>query len=348
MTLQELAERLGCRLEGDGSIEICRVAGLEQAAPGDVSFFTNARYAPALRRTHASAVILHEDAPAAPCAMLRTKEPYLAFTNALTLFVSPPQPDRGVDKLSYVSEDATLGRDVSIGPFSSIGKGARIGDRTVIYPNVSVGEGATIGDDCVIHSHVSIRERIVIGNRVVLQNGAVIGGDGYGFVRRADGSHQKIPQTALVVIEDDVEIGANTTIDRPAIGETRVQAGAKIDNLVQIGHGVNVGPNVLLAAQVGIAGSTTIGEGAMLGGQVGVGGHISIGRHAMAVGQSGITNSIPDRAFVSGYPAIDNKEWLKSSAVFRKLPSMRRKIAQLEQRIVELEAMLEESRIRSK
>jgi UDP-3-O-[3-hydroxymyristoyl] glucosamine N-acyltransferase len=348
MKLEQLAERLGCRLEGDGSIEISRVAGLEQAGQGDISFFTNARYAPALRRTRASAVILGDDAPAAPCAMLRTPEPYLAFTNALALFVSPAQPERGIDKLSYVSKEATLGRDVSIGPFASIAKSARIGDRTVIYPNVSIGEGATIGDDCVIHSHVSIRERIVIGNRVVLQNGAVIGGDGYGFVRRADGTHQKIPQTALVVIEDDVEIGANTTIDRPAIGETRIQAGTKIDNLVQIGHGVNIGRNVLLAAQVGIAGSTTVGEGAMLGGQVGVGGHIAIGRHAMAVGQSGITNSIPDRAFVSGYPAIDNKEWLKSSAVFRKLPSMRRKIAELEQRIVELEAMLEESRIRSK
>jgi len=218
----------------------------------------------------------------------------------------------------------------------------------VISPNVYVGDGTVIGDDCVVHSHVAIRERIIIGNRVVIQNGAVIGAEGYGFVRRSDGTHQKIPQTAVVVIEDDVEIGANTAIDRPAIGETRIQAGAKLDNLVQIGHGVNVGRNALLAAQVGVAGSTTIGEGAMLGGQVGVGGHISIGKHALAVGQSGITNSIPDGAFVSGYPAIDNKEWLKSSAIFRRLPAMRKKIAELEQRILELEGMLQESRIRSK
>ena len=348
MKLRELAERLSCRLEGDGSLEIERVAGLEHAGPGDVTFFANPKYTPALRRTRATAVILGDDAPAAACAMLRTKDAYLAFANALTLFVSAPRPAPGIDELSHVETDATLGREVSIGPFSSVGHGARIGDRTVIYPNVCIGDGAVVGDDCIIHSHVAIRERVVIGSRVIIQNGAVIGGDGYGFVRRPDGTHQKILQTSAVVIEDDVEIGANTAIDRPAIGETRIESGAKIDNLVQIGHGVTVGRNALLAAQVGIAGSTTIGEGAMLGGQVGVAGHVSIGKNATAIGQSGITNSIPDGAFVSGYPAIDNREWRKSSAVFRRLPALRKRVADLEQRILALEAMLEESGIRSK
>lgn len=348
MLLKELAERLSCRLEGDGSLEIQRVAGLEQAVPGDLTFFANPKYAGALRKTRASAVILGDEAPAAGCAMLRTKDPYLAFANALALFVATPHPAAGVDQMSHVAPDATLGQDVSIGPFVSVGRGARIGDRTVIYPNATIGDEAVIGDDCVIHSQASIRERIVIGNRVIIQNGAVIGGDGYGFVRRADGTHQKIPQTSLVVIEDDVEIGANTTVDRPAVGETRIQAGAKIDNLVQVGHGVNVGKNALLAAQVGIAGSTSIGDGAMLGGQVGVAGHVTIGKNAAAVGQSGITNSIPDGAFVSGYPAIDNREWLKSSAIFRKLPTLRKKLAELEQRILDLEAMLEESRMKSR
>ena len=257
-------------------------------------------------------------------------------------------PPAGVDTLSVVAPDASLGRDVSIGPFSSVGRGARVGDRTVIYPNVYIGDGAIVGDDCVIHSHVAVRERSVIGNRVVIQNGAVIGGDGYGFVRRPDGTHQKIPQTSIVVIEDDVEIGANTAIDRPAIGETRIQAGAKIDNLVQIGHGVNIGRNTLLAAQVGIAGSTSVGDNVTLAGQVGVAGHVTIGHGASAVGQSGITNSVPDRAFVSGYPAIENKEWLKSSVIFRKLPELRKKITDLEQRVLELEAALEESTLRSR
>lgn len=348
MKLTELAEKLGCRLEGDGGVEIRRVAGLEQAGAGDVTFFANPRYAAALRRTRASAVIAGEAAPRANCAMLRTTDPYLAFANALSLFLDAPPPAHGVDPLSSVAKDATLGSEVSIGPFVSVGRGAHIGDRTIVYPNVTIGDGAIIGEDCIVHSQVAIRERVVIGHRVILQNGAVVGGDGYGFVRRADGTHQKIPQTSAVIIEDDVEVGANTTIDRPAVGETRIQAGAKIDNLVQVGHGVNVGRNALLAAQVGIAGSTTIGEGAVLGGQVGVAGHVSIGRGASAVGQSGITNSIPDGAFVSGYPAIDNREWLKSSVIFRKLPALRKKIADLEQRVLELEAMLEESRLRSK
>jgi UDP-3-O-[3-hydroxymyristoyl] glucosamine N-acyltransferase len=348
MKLGELAERLECRLEGDGSLEIWRVAGLDQAREGDIAFFANPKYAPALRRTRASAVILGKDAAPAPCAMLRTTHPYLAFANALALFAPAAHPAPGVDPHSAVASDASLGRDVSVGPFTSIGRGARIGDRTVIYPNVSICDGAVIGDDCVIYSHVAIRERTIIGNRVVLQNGAVIGSDGYGFVRRADGTYQKIPQTSIVVIEDDVEVGANTAIDRPAVGETRIHAGAKIDNLVQIGHGVNVGKNALLAAQVGIAGSTTIGDNVILGGQVGVAGHVTIGKGASAVGQSGITNSVADGSFVSGYPAIDNREWLKSSAIFRKLPALRKKIADLEQRIRELEAALEETKLRSK
>jgi len=348
MQLAELAERLGCRLEGDGSVEIRRVASIERAGDGDLTFLANPKYAPALRRTRASAVILGDDAPRAPCPMLRTQHPYLAFANALSFFVPSAPPAPGIDKLSAVAPDAVLGQDVSLGAFSAVGRGARIGNRTVIYPNVCISDGAIIGDDCIIHSHVAVRERIVIGHRVVIQNGAVIGGDGYGFVRRPDGTHQKIPQTSGVVIEDDVEIGANTTIDRPAVGETRIQAGAKIDNLVQIGHGVTIGKNALLAAQVGIAGSTAVGESVVLGGQVGVAGHVTIGKGASAVGQSGITNSVPEGAFVSGYPAIDNREWLKSSAIFRKLPVLRKKIADLERRIVELEARLKSRPTRSK
>jgi UDP-3-O-[3-hydroxymyristoyl] glucosamine N-acyltransferase len=346
MQLRELAERLGCRLEGDGALEISGVASLEQAGEGHLAFFANPRYAPALRRTRASAVILGESAPAAPCAMLRTRYPYLVFANALSMFVAPAHPPAGIDKLSVIAPDATVGQGVSIGPFSSVGRGARVGDRTIVYPNVFIGDGAVVGEDCVIHSHVAIRERVIVGSRVVVQNGAVIGADGYGFVKRPDGTHQKIPQTAIVVIEDDVEIGANTAIDRPAIGETRIQAGAKIDNLVQIGHGVNVGRNALLAAQVGIAGSTTIGDDVTLAGQVGVAGHVSIGKGASAVGQSGITNSVPDGMFVSGYPAIENKEWLKSSVLFRRLPDLRKRIAGLERRLVELEGTLARGRSR--
>ena len=243
----------------------------------------------------------------------------------------------------------TVDPTATIGAFAVIGSGATIGARTIVHPHVVIGDGTTIGPDCILHAHVSIRERCTIGARVIVQNGAVIGSDGYGFAQRADGSHEKIPQTAPVVIEDDVEIGANTTIDRPAVGETRIKAGTKIDNLVQIGHGVVLGKNVLLAAQVGIAGSTVLGDSVQFGGQVGVGGHLTIGDRVKAVGQSGITNSVDADEFVSGYPAIPNSEWKRSSVVFRKLPEMRKQLRALEERLKALEEQrIEESKIKDR
>ena len=336
MTLREIAARLECRLEGDGDIDIVRVAGIQDAGPGDLTFVANAKYEKALPNTRASAVILRDDAPAAPCAILRARDPYLAFARAVALFGTAEKPAPGIDSHAAVAADARIGQNVSIGAFVAIGEGSTIGNGTIIFPNVTVGAGARIGDDCVIHSNVSIRERVAIGNRVVLQNGVVIGSDGYGFVRRGDGTHEKIPQVATVVIEDDVELGANTTVDRPAVGETRIRAGAKIDNLVQIAHGVTVGRNVLMAAQVGIAGSTHIGDDVTFGGQVGVGGHLTIGRGAVAVGQSGVTNSLDPGQMVAGYPAIDAREWRKASVVFRRLPELKRRIEELEARLADL------------
>jgi UDP-3-O-[3-hydroxymyristoyl] glucosamine N-acyltransferase len=334
--LRDLAERLGCRLEGDGEIEIVRVAGIQNAQPGDLTFLANPKYEQGLSQTRASAVILREGGKGAPCAMLRTPDPYLAFARAVGLFASPWRPATGVHAMSAVAPDVQIGRDVSIGAFVSIGEGASIGNNTVIFPNVTIGAGTRIGADCVIHANVSIRERVTIGDRVVLQNGVVIGSDGYGFVRRGDGTHEKIPQVATVVIEDDVELGANTTVDRPAVGETRIGQGTKIDNLVMIGHGVTVGRNVLMAAQVGIAGSTDIEDDVVFGGQVGVGGHLQIGRGAIAVGQSGVTNSLEPGAMVAGYPAIDNREWRKASVIFKRLPELKRRIEELEAQLAAL------------
>ena len=336
MKLSELATRLDCRLEGDGELDVTRVAGIQDAQPGDVTFLANPKYEKLLATTRATAVILKEEAPAAPCAMLRARDPYLAFARAVSLFAPVSRPAPGVHALAAIAAEASLGADVSVGPFVAIGEGARIGERTVIYPNVTIGAGATVGSDCTIHSNAAIRERCTIGDRVILQNGVVVGGDGYGFVRRGDGTHEKIPQVAVVVIEDDVELGANTTVDRPAVGETRIKAGTKIDNLVQIGHGVTVGRNVLMAAQVGIAGSTDVEDDVVFGGQVGVGGHLTIGRGAIAVGQSGVTNSLDPGAFVAGYPAIDSRDWRKASVLFRRLPEMKRRIEQLEARVAEL------------
>ena len=348
MKLRDIADRLHCRLEGHaGDLEIVRVAGLEHAEPGDLTFVANPRYHALLKHTKASAVILStRDTQEAPCPVLRSENPYLSFAHAINLFSTPVPPPRGIDRLSSIAPDATLGPDVSIGPFVVIGAGAAIGARTVIFPGAVVGPGARVGDECILHAHVSIRERVVVGNRVILQDGAVIGSDGFGFVKQADGSHLKIPQHADVVIEDDVEIGANTTIDRPSVGETRISAGAKIDNLVQIAHGVTVGRRTLLAAQVGIAGSTVVDDDVTLAGQVGVSGHLRIGKGVVATAQTGIPNSLDDGEFVSGYPAIANRDWLKSSAVFRQLPALKKRILQLEARIAELEEQLTECRTR--
>jgi UDP-3-O-[3-hydroxymyristoyl] glucosamine N-acyltransferase len=346
--LRDLAERLRCRFDATrGDIEIVRVAGIEQAQPGDLTFLSNPRYRPLLGRTRASAVILSntDDSPA-PCAVLRSDNPHLSFAEALHVFHQPVAPEEGIDRLSSIASDATLGAEVSIGPFVTIGSGAVVGARTVVYPNVVIAPHVRIGEDCIVHANVSVREGVIVGNRVVLQNGAVIGSDGFGFVKQSDGSHFKIPQLADVVIEDDVEIGANTTIDRPPVGETRICAGAKIDNLVQIAHGVSIGRNTLLAAQVGVAGSATIEDDVVLAGQVGVSGHLRIGKGVVATAQTGIPNSVEAGEFISGYPAIPNREWLKSSAVFRQLPALKKRIATLEARIAELEEQLTECRTR--
>ena len=337
MKLRDLADRLHCRLEGDGDIDIVRVAGLEQAEPGDLTFLANPRYAQAARETRASAIILAEDAAPAPCPMLRAAHPYRAFAEALALFGRDERPPAGVHPSSVVAPDARIGRDVAIGPLVVVGSKALIGDRVVLHPHVVVGPEAQIGNDTILHARVSVRDRSVVGARVVVQDGAVIGSDGFGFVTDHEGVHHKIPQQSHVVIEDDVEIGANTTIDRPAVGETRIRRGTKIDNLVQIAHGVQVGEYTLLAAQVGIAGSSKIGSHVVLAGQVGVAGHLTIGKGTIATAQTGIPNAVPEGSFISGYPAIPNRDWLKASAIFRKLPELRKTIAELEARVAALE-----------
>jgi UDP-3-O-[3-hydroxymyristoyl] glucosamine N-acyltransferase len=340
LKLRDIAAQLECRLEGDGDLDIRQVAPIETAGPGELTFFANPKYSAELRGTRAAAVILSDSAEGAPCAMLRTPHPYLAFARAVEIFAERWQPERGVHRLALVDQGAQIAPDASIGAFASVGAGAVIGSRTIVYPHVTIGRRAQIGDGCVIHAGASIRERVQIGNRVVIQDGAVVGSDGFGFARTPEGTHQKIPQVGGITIEDDVEIGANTTIDRPALGETRIAAGTKIDNLVQVAHGVTVGRNSLLAAQVGIAGSSTLEDNVTLAGQVGVAGHLTVGKGVIATAQTGIPNSVEAGTMVSGYPAIPNRDWLKASAVFRKLPEMRKTIADLERRVAELEEQL--------
>jgi UDP-3-O-[3-hydroxymyristoyl] glucosamine N-acyltransferase len=355
LKLKELAARLNCRLdaEGDGDVEIVRVAGIQDAQPGDITFVANARYTPQLAATRASAVIVSDALASAvsstakrSCALLRTADPYSAFARALTCFVQAAPPAKGIDRLSSIAADAAIGSDVSVGPFVVIGPGASVGAKTVIFANVVVGAGAKIGEDCVLHSHVSVRDRVVLGSRVVLHDGVVVGSDGFGFARQADGTHLKIPQQAAVVIEDDVEIGANSTIDRPAVGETRIRAGTKIDNLVHIAHGVTIGERSLVAAQSGVAGSTTIDADVIIAGQSGVNGHLRIGRGVKIGAKSAVLQSVDAGAFVTGHPAIPHGDWRKATAIFRRLPSLRKRVVELEHRLAELEEKLAECRTR--
>ena len=340
LTLADLADRLGCRLEGDGTIEITRVTGIEDAGPGDLTCLANTRYAAKLPGTRASAVIADDTVTGAPCAVLRTPHPYLAFADAVALLSPVVRPPAGVSPLAAVDPSARLGSGVSIGAFVAIGPETRVGDRTVLHPHVIVGGRATIGADCTLHAHVSIREGVIIGNRVVLQDGAVIGSDGFGFARRADGTHQKIPQVGRVVIEDDVEIGAHSAVDRPAVGETRIGAGTKIDNLVQIAHGVRVGRNVLLAAQVGVAGSTVLADDVIMAGQSGATAHVRLGRGAVVGAKSAVTKDVSDGQHVAGNPAGDWADWREAVVLVRRLPELRRAIADLEARLAALERRL--------
>ena len=337
MKLGDLAAQLGCQLEGDGEIEITRVAAIDHAEAGDITFLANSKYAAELASTRASAVIVGPDDRGSSAALLRTRNPYLAFARAVALLNPAARLAAGIHPTAIVADDAVLEPDITVGPYVVIDAGARIGARTMIAAHTVIGAGAVIGADCLLHARVSIRERVRIGARCVIQDGAVVGSDGFGFAHREDGTHEKIPQIAAVVIEDDVEIGANTTIDRPAIGETRVKSGTKIDNLVQIAHGVIVGRNALLAAQVGVAGSTMIGDSVMFGGQVGVTGHVTVGDRVRASAKTGVTGNVPADTFITGYPHLENLEWRKAYAVVRRLPELRRRLIDLERRLAALE-----------
>jgi UDP-3-O-[3-hydroxymyristoyl] glucosamine N-acyltransferase len=330
--LSDLAERLGCTLRGDGSLEIGRVVGVDEAGPGDLTFIANPRYVHRLATTRASAVIVGPDLTASLPSLV-TANPYLAFARAKALLHPAPRPEPGVHASAQVHPTAVLGEGVSVGPLAVVGPRTRVGARSVLHPHVCLYQDVVVGEDCVLHSGVHVREGCRIGDRVVIQNGAVIGADGFGFAKDEAGRYQKIPQTGIVVIEDDVELGALTAVDRAASGETRIGRGTKIDNLVQIGHSVTIGEHSVLAGQVGIAGSTRVGDHVTLAGQVGVAGHLSIGDGAIATAQTGIPGDVPAGAFVSGYPAIENRAWLKASAVFAKLPELLRRVRELERRL---------------
>ncbi len=341
MKLGLIAQHLNCPVVGDPDLEITGLATIETAQANQLTFLSNSRYRRYLSTTRASAIIIDSaDNLLHGQSGLISKDPYLVFAEALALFHSPIRYQYGIHSLALISPSAIIGEGVSIGPFSIIGDSVRIGNRVTILSHCTIYPKAVIGQETFIHSHCVIREECRIGDRVILQNHVVIGSDGFGYARRPDNSWQKIPQTGQVIIEDDVEIGSGSVLDRASIGTTVIGRGTKIDNLVQVGHGSTVGKNSLLCAQVGLAGSTEVGEEVILSGQVGAAGHLKIGDRVIATAQTGIPSSVEPGKVISGYPAIDNRDWLKSSAIFAQLPQLQKELRALRERVAQLEEKL--------
>jgi UDP-3-O-[3-hydroxymyristoyl] glucosamine N-acyltransferase len=342
MNLGELANRLNCKAVGDSELEITGLAPIELAESSHLTFLSNKKYKKHLASTAAAAIILNDaaDLPAGKSGII-SANPYLTFAEAMWIFYPPLKFPKGVHETAVVASTAVIGENVSIGAFTVIGDGASIGDNVTIADHCSIYPQVEIGEGSLIHSHCVVREFCRLGCNVILQNNVTIGSDGFGFAKSNDGGWFKIPQAGIVVIEDEVEIGAGSTIDRATIGATVIGKGTKLDNLVQIGHGSNVGQNTLLCAQVGLAGSTKVGNEVILSGQVGAAGHLEIGDRVIATAQTGIPNSVEAGKIVSGYPAIDNRDWLKSSAVFARLPELQKEIRALKEEIQSLKALLE-------
>ncbi len=328
MRLSELASRLGGKVVGEGDPEITRVSPIETAEPGSITFLANPKYFAHLATTRADAVLVMEGIEEPGKRLVWLPNPYEAFARAVEILMVRPPRHFAIHPHATVDPSASLGADVSIGPGARIGAGVRIGDRTRIEANAVLYDDVVLGADCVVHAGCVIREACRLGDRVVLQPGVMVGGDGYGFAPGEDG-FRKIPQVGGVRIEDDVEIGAGTTIDRGALDDTVIGRGTKIDNLVQIAHGVRIGQNTLIVSQTGIAGSTSIGDGCIIAGQAGIIGHLKIGNGVRIAAQSGISHDLPDGTEWGGSPAIPYRNWLRSSGVFAKLPEIRRQVAKL-------------------
>lgn len=329
LTLGEIAAHIGAGLDGDPTLLVRGVAGIETAGPDQITFVANPKYAGQARTTRAAAVLVEPDFPAlSNTATLRIHNPYLAFARVLDLFYKAPAYPPGVHPTAVVDASASIGDRAHVGAYVVVGRGAVVGTDAVLLPHVVIYGGARIGDRFFAHAHAVVREFCRIGDDVVLQNGAVVGGDGFGYAN--DGAAwRKIVQSGLTVLEDGVEVQSNSCIDRASVGETRVGRGSKVDNLVQVGHGSLVGENTLLCAQVGLAGSTEIGDRVILAGQVGVAGHLKVGDDAVATAQTGIPSDVAAKSVVSGYPAMDNRQWLRAAAGFARLPELIREVRSL-------------------
>ncbi|MFH0838914.1 MAG: UDP-3-O-(3-hydroxymyristoyl)glucosamine N-acyltransferase [Candidatus Omnitrophota bacterium] len=336
----EIAKHISGEVIGDPSIVITGICGIKEAQEGDVTFLANARYLPFLDQTKASCIITSMDVTSAVKPVIRTENPSLAFAKTISLF-SPDalKHPKGIHSSALLGEAVKLGKNVAIGPYCIIEDGVCIGDGSIIYAGVYVGHGTTIGAHSLIYPHVTIREAVTIGSRVIIHSGTIIGSDGFGYVT-IEGIHHKIPQIGVVIIEDDVEIGANVTIDRARFGKTQIGKGTKIDNLVQIAHNVVIGENSMIVAQVGISGSTSVGKRVTLAGQAGIGGHLQIGDDAIVAARAGVTKSISPNSCVSGFPAQPHDKAKKIHALTQRLPLMVKHLEELEEELKELKERL--------
>jgi UDP-3-O-[3-hydroxymyristoyl] glucosamine N-acyltransferase len=342
-TASDLAKMLNGRLEGDPDLLITGIAKIEDARSGELTFLANPKYERFLESTSASVVLVSERQKVPARTVIRVPDPYRAFAHLLTVFYPPEVPPvAGIHPTAVVSERSELGTNIRIGALVVIGDDCTLGDNVTIYPGVNIGNHVRIGDDTKLHAGISIRSGIQIGRRVTIQDNSVIGSEGFGFAPREDGDYVKVPQVGTVIIEDDVEIGAGCTLDRATLGATRIEAGAKLDNLIQIAHNVVIKKNTVVAAQTGVSGSTEIGEGCMIGGQVGFVGHIKLGNRSMVGAQSGVSKTYPEGSKISGYPAKPHREELTIQALQKKLPEMAKRIDCLEKEIESLQSKLNE------
>jgi UDP-3-O-[3-hydroxymyristoyl] glucosamine N-acyltransferase len=338
MKLGQIAERLGCSTEGDENLEITGVAAIEEAKAGELTFLADRKYRAALEKSSASAVIVAKEIVPQHMATLRSANPRLDFARAIEIFHPAPHFPEGIHPTALVAKSAKVGARAHIGPHCFVDENVEIGRNAVLHSLVAIYRDTRIGDDFFAHSHVCVRESSRIGNRVLLQNGVVVGSDGFAFEKLTDGRWYKIRPAGIVVIEDDVEIQAHSAIDRATIGETRIGRGTKIDNLVQVAHSCVIGEDTLLCGQVGLSGTTRLGKGCILAGQVGAAGHLKIGDGATITAQSGVPNDVPPGAIYSGYPAMENLSWRKSVAVFNRLPQLQREVRVLREEMAQLKA----------
>ncbi|WP_199117893.1 UDP-3-O-(3-hydroxymyristoyl)glucosamine N-acyltransferase [Pedobacter sp. ASV28] len=346
-TAKQIGEFLNGTIEGDETAQVSVLSKIEDGTAGSLCFLSNPKYESYLYKTEASIVIVSKDfEPSQPVksTLVRVKDPYSAFSILLEKYneaVNLGKQETGIQQPSFIHPSAKIGHNVFIGAFCCIEENVVIGDNCKVYPQTYVGAGSKLGNDCIIHPGVKIYKHSIVGNRVIIHSNTVIGSDGFGFAPQSDGSYNKIAQIGNVVIEDDVEVGANTTIDRATMGSTYVRKGAKLDNLIQIAHNVDVGAHSVVAAQTGISGSTKLGENSVIGGQVGIAGHLTLGKGTQVGAQAGINFDTEENKQWHGSPAQPLKEWMRATVIFKKLPDMDRKVRELEAKIAELTAVIE-------